>query len=123
MLQKIKKNQKSVILSIGIIIAVVVIITIVSGELANKKSKSSVASISYDTVETVCSKIEEKIKAEEKSIKDTFTITRESEFNINMVDKFINNRKYKITDVKFDVISDNECKLTLTVKKKFLGVI
>lgn len=122
MLQKIQKNLKSVILSIGIIIAVVVIITIVSGELANR-NKSSVTQISYDTVETVCNKIGERISAEEKQIKDTFTIKRESEFNINMVDKFINNRKYKITDVKFDVISDDECKLTLTVKKRFLGVI
>lgn len=122
MLQKIKKNQKSIILLIGCIVASVIILNVVRGELANKKS-SSVTQISYDTVETVCNKIGEKIKAEEKNIKDTFTITRESEFNINMVDKFINNRKYKITDVKFDVISDNECKLTLTVKKKFLGVI
>lgn len=122
MLQKIKENQKSIILLIGCIVASVIILNVVSGELANRKS-SSVAQISYDTVETVCNKIEEKIRAEEKNIKDTFTIMRESEFNINMVDKFVNNRKYKITDVKFDVISDNECKLTLTVKKKFLGVI
>ena len=122
MLQKIKENSKSIILLIGCIVASVIILNVVSGGLANRK-KSSVTQINYDTVDTVCSKIGERITAEEKVIKDTFTITRESEFNINMVDRFINHRKYKITDIKFDVISDNESKLTLTVKRKFLGVI
>lgn len=123
MLQKIKQNQKSIILLIGCIVASVIILNVVSGELANRKSKSSVAQISYDTVETVCNKIGEKINADEKVIKDTFTVTRESEFNINMVDKFVNHKKYKITDVKFDIISDNESKLTLTIKRKLFGVI